>query len=328
MSITKQKSLHGVQAFVAADGQLVGKDGLASGGLGKAAISMPSADRFTIFDDFAGPDGDTGKTPNGRLFRTVWGTVVGSDTGNDGELGVFSGSHGGALRMGSPRNFGINAAGQATDTVALVSSKSFSANRDFGMAAKVRINDTGSTPNGVSFFVGFSDDTGTIEFPIFVDTGADNDAVHGELTAVAADAVGWLFDTAGDTGSAWTVDTGDRRWHGVAADAGTVIAGDVGGASGASVLEAATGAVANKWDTLEIVYRAGIGNGGDTGGNAFFYLNGTAVGRIHSPVVGTAKLTPWIGIHGRGSDVQDTVAASVTADIDYVHYWANRDTGD
>jgi len=131
-----------------------------------------------------------------------------------------------------------------------------------------------------------------------------------------------LFDTASDTGKGWTADTGDRRWHGVNANAGTVTAGAVG-TEGTGVVEAPTGMVANKWDTIEVELVSGLDGSGDTGGYANFFLNGKGVGRIDSPVASTARLTPIVSLGGHV-----TLATHHSMQLDYIGAWGQRDTGD
>jgi hypothetical protein len=136
-------------------------------------------------------------------------------------------------------------------------------------------------------FFGFTDLV-TLEAPI-ISAGSAN-----TLTTNASDAVGFMFDTNM---------TDDKWWlTGVAAN------------TDATAQNTGYAPVADTY----AVFRIEV----STAGVATFYYNGNAVGtRMTGAVTAATDLTPTFAV-GKLS-----VAASMTADIDYVHISMNRLTG-
>lgn len=301
-SVPLRRSIHGAGlAGFTDDDEFVVKDGFVAGGVdAKTAVKYPDASTMAFFEDFLGQALDTGG---------MWGTITGTDTGGDNAYGIVSGAAGGILSLKANNNAGLATAG-ATGTQALIQGRHFHANlNDFRLAGRVRSIDTGTAPT-VAIFFGLSDDTGTNEFPIFVDTGTKAAAsTSGDITAVAANAFGFLYDSATDTGLGYTA----GRWHGVSAAGGTVTAA-------APPPEHDTGFINNKWYEVEMHYHRG---GNDTGGTVDFYINGLPLGSIHSPTVLAATLTPWIGIHPKKTDT-----GSSEMQMDWIAGSAARDSGD
>ena len=299
------KSIFGKQLGILPDGKVAAPGGLVSGGNDKIGIVMPGPDTVAYFDDFLGTKLDTGGAG-------VWRPISGSDTGAENLIATISGQSGGAAVLKTSNNFTMAAGGTGATTLAALvgTGRNFPANAGkVRLAARVRPNDTGADGSKV-MFVGFSDDTGTIEFPIYNDTGTKADAsVSGDLTAIATNVVGFLCDDVSDTGGGQPT---RNVWTAVSADAGTVTTAPI---------QASTGAASRKWDELEIILDT---HPGDTGGRATFYLNGVGVGSIDSPVASTAKLTPWVGIAARTSG---TDTGSSAMELDWINVSSNRDTG-
>jgi hypothetical protein len=245
----------------------------------------------------------------------MWGILRGADTGADGDVDIVSGHSNGVVRLRCPNR------GTAAATTAFVSSlvlgRHFDANQGkvrFGARVRVGIpGEDASPPAKAIFFAGFTDDTGTAEVPIFVDTGEATGAgagAIGELRSVATNLVGILYDPDTDTGNGWT----SGKWHGVSATAAGLTANQ-------STPDAHAGPDSAKWQWLEVEVDR---NSGDTGGVARFWLDGRLVGELRSPVASTAKLTPIVSIAAKGP--ADT--GSTAADVDIIAVSANRDTGD
>lgn len=305
MPLTKQVSLHGKRAFISKNDHLVGNR-MASGGEDNPTIVYPSWDTVAFWDDFLGQNIHTDTGSQG-----LWGVIRGTDTGADGDVDIVSGQTNGVVRLRVPNNAGIAAAAQ-NGVASLLLGRHFGADQGrVRFAARVRVGvageDTG-TANGVSVFCGFTDDTGTVEAPIFVDTGEHAGGTTGELRAIAADVVGMLFSVKTDTGSGWTA----NKWHGVAAAAA--------GLTTQSTPDAHAGISAGSYQWVECEIDRTLG---DTGGTARFWLDGKYVGAIASPVKSTAKLCPIVSV---ATHLVDT--GSVAADVDIIAVSANRDTGD
>jgi hypothetical protein len=307
MTVPMLKNVHRRAIGISPNDQVVAPSGFVSGGDGKPAIVFPSHDTVAFWDDFLGQNIHTDTGSQG-----LWGTLRGADTGADGDVDIVSGATNGVVRLRVPNNSSLAAGGAgATNISALLLGRHFGANQGrVRFAARVRIGvageDTG-TPNGVAFFAGFTDDTGTLEFPIHVDTGEHAGGTTGELRSVAASTVGMLFDTATDTGSGWAA----GKWHGVAAAAA--------GLTTQSTADAHEGADAGKWQWVEVELDR---TAGDTGGVARFWLNGRSVGTIQSPVASSSKLTPIVIIAPRSTDT-----GSHAADVDMIAVSGLRDTG-
>lgn len=134
-------------------------------------------------------------------------------------------------------------------------------------------------------FVGFTDLAASLEAPIVSAASADT------LTTTATDAVGFMFDTRMTTDNWWLVG----------------VANDVD----ATAQNTGYAPVADDYETLRIEV--------NSSGAATFFRNGIQVGtRMSGAVTATTKLTPTINVS------KTSVAASMTADIDYVHVACNR----
>jgi hypothetical protein len=133
-------------------------------------------------------------------------------------------------------------------------------------------------------FFGFTDLV-TLEAPIMSASSADT------LTSNASDAVGFMFDTRMSTDTWWAV--------GVAADVD------------ATAQNLAVAPVADTYATFRIeLTSAGV---------ATFFYNGAAIGsRMTGALTAATDLTPTFTV-GKTS-----VAASMTADIDYIHVSMDR----
>jgi hypothetical protein len=298
----KYPSLHGRRVGVSPDDQVVAKGGFVAGGGEKISIVFPSPDTVAVFEDFLGHQ----KLDTGGFWRPVLGTDSGASSQ---AVGVVGGLHGGAASVKCANGFTLAAGGSGAATVnALVGTgRNFHASQGrMRLAARVRPRDSGSD-GSKAIFVGFTDDTGTIEFPIFADTGAkaSGSGVVGDLAATASDAFGFLCDDNPDTGLGMV----KNKWTAVAV-AGTTVT--------TTPISADTGAVTGKWSELEMVY-----DRGDTGGIAHFYVNGIRIGSITSPVATTAVLAPKVCIAGR---TVDTGSSEVL--VDWINPSQARDTGD
>jgi len=306
-----QKSILGRKVGLSEQNELVARGGYVAGGGDKPSIVYPSPDTVAYFDDFLGTKLDTGAAG-------VWRPILGTDTGGENLVSTLAGAGdtgsivGGAAVIRVSNNFTLAGGGTGATTVAALVGTGKHYPADAGrlhLAARVRPNDTGANGSRV-IFVGFSDDTGTVEFPIYNDTGTKSAAsTSGDLTAIATNVVGWLCDAITDTGASQPT---ANRWTAVSADAGTVTTAPI---------QASKGAASRAWDVLEVDVDR---DAGDTGGVARFYLNGVGVGEIASPVASTAKLTPWIGIAARTAG---TDTGSSEMQMDWINVAVARDTG-
>jgi hypothetical protein len=128
-------------------------------------------------------------------------------------------------------------------------------------------------------FVGFTDLV-TLEGPIISAASADT------ITTNATDAVGWMFDTRMSTDNWWLVG----------------VANDVD----ATAQNSGYAPVADTYETLRVEVSAT--------GTAVFFRNGVQVGTAMTGALTAATdLTPTIAVS------KTSVAASMTADLDYVH---------
>lgn len=134
-------------------------------------------------------------------------------------------------------------------------------------------------------FVGFTDLAASLEGPIISAASADT------ITTNATDAVGFMFDTRMSNDTWWLVG----------------VANDVD----AKAQNSGYAPVADDYETLRIDVTSG--------GAADFYRNGIHVGTTMSgAVTAGADLTPCIAVS------KTSVAASMTAEIDYVQVAMNR----
>lgn len=273
-SVNKQVSLHGRKAFISDEDKLAGRGGLvAGGGDDKPAFIFPGPDTFAEYDDFTGFLLDTGVGASG------WQITRGTDTGADAGAQIAQGFTGGVLRLTAANNFA-----SPLDVVAVHKGRNFKANQgQVRFLARVKL----PAITNISAFAGFTDDTGTIEAPIYEDTGA------GVAASDATDAVGFLFDTAN----------------------GHTAVQCVGVQNGADRTPVdLTAPTANVWETWEILL--------DTGGDASFFRNGVAAGYIADAVTPTVPLTPTFSVFPHTTGVGTSLF-----DVDYANLSARRDTG-
>lgn len=134
-------------------------------------------------------------------------------------------------------------------------------------------------------FVGFTDLAASLEAPI------ESAASANTLTSNATDAVGFMFDTRMSTDNWWLV--------------------GVAGNTDATAQNVGSAPVADDYETLRIEVSAT--------GAATFFRNGLQVGTAMAGAVTAATdLTPTVNVS------KTSVAASMTADFDYVHVAMNR----
>ena len=149
-----------------------------------------------------------------------------------------------------------------------------------GLALEARVKLDDITTAG--FFVGYTD-VGTFEAPIESSVAANG------ITTNATDAVGFLFDTRMTNANFWCVG----------------VANDVDATS----VNSGLAPVAATYITLRFEV--------DTLGNATYFVNGAAVGRVNSAVRPNILLTPTIA-------ASSFVAAIRNLDVDYIQAKANR----
>jgi hypothetical protein len=134
-------------------------------------------------------------------------------------------------------------------------------------------------------FVGFTDLAASLEAPIESAASADT------LTSNATNAVGFMFDTRMATDNWWLV--------GVKAD------------TDATHQNTGLAPVADDYATLRVEVA--------TDGTATFFYNGVQVGTaMANAITAATDLTPTINVS------KTSVAASMTADVDYVHVSMSR----
>lgn len=286
MTIRKQVSIHGRRAYVSPDDDVVSRGAHATGGEDKASIHIPgSSSTVALFDDFLGD-----------LIPDEWAHVLG-DTGYPAAA-ITTGTNG-VLRMsGSETQAVAPTAAQALTQGLMKQWKVDSGGPKNGrlrMTARLKVDTVTRTAEAgrAHVFVGFSD-SGGAEMPAY-DTGAG-------IISNAADLCGFLLSPGGDTG--WSL----------------VSAKSTAGDSGDQLVVAGStyAPTSNVYTELEMEIRSGSS---DTGATAHFWIDGTPVGSISSPVGSAIAMTPWIGMFG-----QDTGWAN-NLDIDYVAISAPRDTG-
>lgn len=134
-------------------------------------------------------------------------------------------------------------------------------------------------------FFGFTDLAASLEAPI------ESAASANTLTSNATDAVGFMFDTRMSTDNWWAVG----------------VANDVD----ATAQNLAVAPVADTYATFRIEI--------DSAGKATFFYNGAAIGsRMTGALTAATDLTPTFAVS------KTSAAASMTADIDYIHVSMNR----
>lgn len=286
MSISMLKGIHRRHLGISHDNETVAKDGLITGGDDKPSIVFPSPDRVAIFDDFLGD-----------LIADEWAVVQG-DTGVT--AGVLTTATNGLVRLKTSDSATIHTTNGAL-TQGLF--KNWKANQGapktgrLRMSARIKSSVVGTTAatGRTHLFVGLCD-SGGAETPAY-DTGAG-------VISNAADLVGFLYSPTGEN-SDWTA----------------IAAKSTAGDSGDQLVATGKTPASNTYTTLEVEVRSGPG---DTGGTANFWIDGTPVGQISSPVGSAIAMTPHIGIWAQDTGFQ----ADNYLDVDYVNISALRDTGE
>jgi hypothetical protein len=227
-------------------------------------MNGPTAVR--LFDDFLGD-----------VISDQWSAAQGTD-GQGAIAAVVAGAAGGAVRLTSGDTTTV-----AESLSSLTHGLNWKANQG-GLVFEARVTPV-SAVTTVSYFIGLTDTlaTTTLEEPATLATAT--------ITYVAADAVGFLYDTAATT----------DVFYGVAvkATAGTAFASAVVGA-----LPVAATAI-----TFRIELSAT--------GTASFYANGVLLGTIADAVTATVALTPIVSVMAR-------TTATRSIDVDYIYMQATR----
>lgn len=218
--------------------------------------------KVTLFDDFLGD-----------VIADQWSAAKGSD--GQAVIAAINSQASGAVRL---------TAGDTTTVAESCSSLTHGLNwvpANGGLVFEAKVTPVSSVAN-VAYFIGFSDvlATTTLEEPITLSTTT--------FTANAADAVGFVFDTAATTDVFYAV--------GVAA---TVVTAGV--ATSAPVADTAV--------TLRVEV--------STAGQATFYRNGALVGTIAAAVTAATALTPIVEVMAR-----TTTAKAI--DVDYIYVSQTR----
>jgi hypothetical protein len=277
MTVGKQKSIHGLKAFVADKNDiLVGRGGVAAGGNDKPTVVIPGSPTMTaVFEDFHGYVQDTG-------------TGYFIDTGS--AAGAPQGLTNGVLR--------ITTTAVDVDDPHVVRGRTLGWKVNQGPGGQsgslryaARIKKSSYTLGYQGIFCGFTDATAT-EMP-FHDTGG---AAGTADKATATDGFGIMWNASGANSGA--------GWVGVAVD------GDAYQDTGL------TNAVptANRWYTLEMEAHRGLG---DTGGTVTFYIDGAVVGSIDNPCNTSTALVPVVAVYdtgGAGTIDIDYIAVSAPRD--------------
>jgi len=186
---------------------------------------------------------------------------------------------GGVLRMTTGDSATVTYAGNGIQITQGAFYNWKAANGGLRMEARIKID----AITLVAFFVGFTD-LGTFEAPI-ESAGSAN-----TITTNASDAVGFFFDTRM---------TDDKLW----------IAG-VKANTDATHANTGTAPVAATWIRLAIEVNAD--------GDATFFINGSAVGKVTDAVTTSTALTPTIAATSLDS------GTSKLLDVDYIHVEMDR----
>lgn len=269
MPARKQVSIHGKRAFLDKDDVLTGSGGMAAGGIDKPIVVYPGPDVAALYDDF-----------HGDALAGRWIPYEGTDTGAHATQGILSVTTNGVARLLS----GTGYASLAQTIAGLRSGRQWKADQgNLRWYARVKLPEITNT----SAFFGFTDDTGTVEAPIWEDTGSV------AQVATAADAVGFLFDTANS----------HTAWQLVGVKASSV----------KTPVDLSSGPTANVYVDLEIEI--------DASGNAAFFMDGAYVGKIDAAVTATVALAPVVSVWPHVAN------AAKSVDIDMIAVSALRDTG-
>jgi len=298
MTVEKQVSLHGGRVALSPEDELLSEKGFISGGGTQPAIALPSPFTVAVFEDFMGrpTKGDTGNTTSGHADR--FGDYFIAARGDSGNVIAQREAPNGIIRLtssvgtGTPDGIFCGLTGPIPQWKANQGGPSGTGK--LRMGCRLRIADIAKM--GV-LFCGFTDVVGA-EFPIF-DTGIAGTDTGTNFVSTAKDAVGIHFGLSGDTG--WVA-------MAVANDVDRLEVPLTPGVAPASAT----------WITLETEIRRGAG---DTGGVAYFYIDGQLKGSIISPITSSVGLTPIVSI-------ADHSAQTAVLDVDWMAVSGPRDSGE
>lgn len=289
------KSIFGTKVGQIDDGSLVGVDGLAAGGNGRPLMRVPSDGYAAMLDDFL-PNNIAADTANAGLFFNY---REGTDTGWTGLVSATL-PHG--VVYIKPDAVVLAGSAAPTHGAGITGKAIWKAGMGPGnvgslrLVARVKIPTVSrNAPNRESIFVGFTDNA-AYEMPIY-DTGV------GSISA-AADAVGFILGSRSDTG-----------WIGASVKSTANDSGD-------QQVVLFKNPSSNIWTTLELLVQRG---NGDTGGKAYFFVDGELRGSIDSPVATDTPLAPAIYAMLEDTGLSGTAGGVL---VDYVMVSGTRDTGD
>lgn len=265
------KSIFGRQMGLDSEGRLISIQGFRAGDHG-SQIDQPSPSAATFFDDFAASAQALSTTPlNGWLSRK--GTTNAVDwTITEAANGTIVGK------------VGDTTASMAVSGIQLSRGLNWLANQG-ALSLEARVK-TGIITN-IAIFVGFTNQVAALQMPIQSAASADT------FTNNAADAVGFMFDSAMATDNWWL----------------TGVAGSVA----ATNQNMGSAPVASTYETLRISLSAA--------GVATFFRNGLQVGvSMAGAITPTVALTPVIAAFNRAT----VNGATTIITADYVHVSAIR----
>lgn len=261
-------SLHGQDIGLVDDRRLLVRQGIIVGDWGDQ-VAHSDCKNVAVFDDFLGATissqwgvhkGSDGAAANFAITAGLSGTISGT-TGATSTTMAGSG-----IQLDNALNF--QAQGNAGSAA--------SNNLEFNIRLKL------SAITGLCIFVGFTNQVGTLQMPI------QGSGTANGLTANAANAVGFLYDTSMSTAD----------WWGVGVDASTV----------ATAQDSGSGPTAATYDQFQISI--------DQLGNANFFRNKNQVGvTMASAVNPTTPLTPVVAAFGRIAASKNVVIDRIAASM-------------
>lgn len=241
-------------------GPMMSVGGFVSGADG-SQFFLPSPSRVSLFDDFQGA----------AVLPALYTALEGTDSSTS--AAVIAGVISGALRLTT----GDDGGGIAADGIMIVQTLQWQASNG-GLYCEFRVKLSAITTCWA--FIGFTDQISALEASIESAASADT------LTANAADAVGFMFDTRMATDTWWLT--------GVAA---TVKA---------TAQNSGIAPTAAQYQRLGILV--------DAEGAASFFINGKPIGtKMSGAVTAATDLTWTVGVS------KTSVAASMSMDVDYAH---------
>lgn len=264
-------SLYGQMFGRTDDDRILAKNGFLSGEWGDQ-VSHSDTHTVALFDDFLG-----------LTLQTVWGVHKGSDAGaaNFAITGAASGSALGTTGATSTTMAGSGIQiDSALNWVAQGNAGTASSN-NLEFNARVQV----SAITGLCIFVGLTNEAGTLQMPI------QGSGTANGFTANAANAVGFLYDTAMST----------PHWYGISANASSI----VGAGQDTGVAP-----VASTYEQFQISV--------DQLGNVNFFRNKAQVGvTVNAAFAPTTPMTPVVAAFSR-------IAASKNVLIDRKSCSMNR----